>query len=87
MTPEPAQAVEHSPGFVAFAKRFCINPAFDGGRYYKKRRGWVLIDLATRTETSFKTLRDAKRQLMRLYTDGTSKNIATAGADAPVMIP
>ena len=84
MMPDPAQSVENSPGFVTFAQRFCINPAYDGGHYYKKRKGWALIDLTTRTETSFKTLRDAKRQLVRLYMEASQTNIATAGADAPV---
>ena len=66
MVQEPFQSVANSPGFVTFAKCFCINPVYDGGRY-RKRKGWVLIDLATRAETNFKTLRDAKHHLISLY--------------------
>ena len=66
MVQEPFQSVANSPGFVTFAKCFCINPVYDGG-HYRKRKGWVLIDLATRAETSFKTLRDARHHLIGLY--------------------
>lgn len=66
MAAEPFLPVEHSPGFVAFAKCFCINPVYAVGRY-KKRTGWVLIDLATTGETNFKTLRDARQHLLLLY--------------------
>ncbi len=77
MAQEPFQAVANTPGFVTFAKCFCINPVyinpvFGGGRY-KKRKGWVLIDLATRAETNFKTLRDARSHLMCLYMATTPK--------------
>lgn len=81
MIQEPFQAVAYSPGFVTFAKCFCINPAYInplyGGGYYKKRKGWVLIDLATRAETYFKTLRDAKHHLIRLYMEAAPEKIAT----------
>ena len=76
---EPFQSVENAPGFVIFSKCFCINPVFGGGHYYKKRKGWVLIDLTTRGETNFKTLRDARRHLIHLYLDAAPKNIATEG--------
>jgi hypothetical protein len=80
---EPFQAVAYSPGFVTFAKCFCINPVYInplyGGGYYKKRKGWVLIDLATRAETYFKTLRDAKHHLIRLYMELASEKIVTEG--------
>ncbi len=81
MTPaqEPFQSVANAPAFVTFAKCFCINPVFGGGHYYKKRKGWVLIDLATRAETNFKTLRDARHHLIRLYIEAAPKNIATEG--------
>ena len=78
MLPQLFQSVAHSPGFVTFAKCFCINPVYDGG-HYRKRKGWVLIDLATRAETNFKTLRDAKYHLIRLYMEATSKIIPAAG--------
>jgi hypothetical protein len=78
---EPTQAVTYSPGFATFAKCFCINPVYInplyGGGYYKKRKGWVLIDLATRAETYFKTLRDAKHHLIRLYIEAAPEKIAT----------
>jgi hypothetical protein len=83
MTQEPAQSVANSPGFVTFAKCFCINPVYVnpayGGGCYKKRRGWVLIDLATRAETNFKTLRDAKHHLIHLYLAAAPKSIAMEG--------
>ena len=83
MTQDPSQSAVNSPGFVTFAKCFCINPVYInpvyGGGYYKKRKGWVLIDLATRAETNFKTLRDAKHHLMRLYMETTPKIIPAAG--------
>ena len=78
MTPEPIQAVSNSPGFMTFAKCFCINPVYDLG-LYRKRRGWVLIDLATRAETSFKTLRDARQHVIRLYAEAVPKTIAAEG--------
>lgn len=70
------QSVAYSPGFVTFAKRFCINPVYDGGRY-RKRKGWVLIDLSTGVETSFKTLRDARHHLTCLYSSAAPEKIAT----------
>ena len=83
MAQEPSQSVANSLGFVSFAKCFCINPVYinpvHGGGYYKKRKGWVLIDLATRAETYFKTLRDAKHHLIRLYMEAAPKKIATQG--------
>ena len=83
MTQDPSQLAVNSPGFVTFAKCFCINPVYInpvyGGGHYKKRKGWVLIDLVTRAETNFKTLRDAKRQLVRLYMETTPKIIPTEG--------
>ncbi len=83
MALEPIQSVANSPGFVTFAKCFCINPVYInpvyGGGYYKKRKGWVLIDLATRGETSFKTLRDARHHLILLYMEAVPKIIATEG--------
>ncbi len=79
MLPQPFQSVANSPNFVTFAKCFCINPVYDGGRYYKKRKGWVLIDLATRAETNFKTLRDARHHLVRLYMEAAPQQIATEG--------
>jgi hypothetical protein len=78
MAQEPSHPVANSHGFVTFAKCFCINPVFGGG-YYKKRKGWVLIDLATRAETYFKTLRDAKHHLIRLYMEAVPKTIAIQG--------
>ena len=67
MTPlQPIQSVSSSPGFMTFAKCFCINPIYSSG-LYKKRKGWVLIDLTTRVETSFKTLRDARHHVICLY--------------------
>ena len=75
MIQEPSQAVAYSPGFVTFAKCFCINPVYVVGRY-KKRKGWVLIDLATRAETNFKTLRDARHYLIRLYMEAAPEKIA-----------
>jgi len=83
MTQEPAQSAVNSPGFVTFAKCFCINPVYInpvyGGGHYKKRKGWVLIDLATRVETNFKTLRDARHHLMGLYMETTPQIIPSAG--------
>ena len=83
MAQEPSQSVANSLGFVTFAKCFCINPVYinpvHGGGYYKKRKGWVLIDLITRAETYFKTLRDAKHHLIRLYMEAAPKKIATQG--------
>ncbi len=78
MIQEPIQSVANSPGFVTFAKCFCINPVYDVGRY-KKRRGWVLIDLATRAETNFKTLRNARQHLIQLYMAVAPEKIATEG--------
>ncbi len=78
MPPQPIQSVSSSPGFATFAKCFCINPVYSGG-LYKKRRGWVLIDLATRAETNFKRLCDAKHHVMCLYLEAAPKNIATEG--------
>ena len=83
MTQEPAQSAVNSPGFVTFAKCFCINPVYInpvyGGGHYKKRKGLVLIDLATRVETSFKTLRDARHHLMGLYMETAPKIVPAAG--------
>lgn len=83
MAQEPFQAVANTPGFVTFAKCFCINPVYShpvfGGGHYKKRKGWVLIDLATRAETNFKTLRDARYHLMCLYMETTPKIIPAEG--------
>jgi len=83
VTQDPSQSAVNAPGFVAFSKCFCINPVYVnpvyGGGYYKKRKGWVLIDLATRGETNFKTLRDARHHLMCLYTETTPKIIPAAG--------
>ena len=76
MIQEPSQAVAYSPGFVTFAKCFCINPVYDVG-HYKKRKGWVLIDLSTRAETNFKTLRDARQHLIRLYMETVPAKMAT----------
>ena len=76
MDQDPSPSLANSLGFVTFAKRFCINPLYEVGRY-KKRKGWVLIDLATRAETYFKTLRDARQHLIRLYTEAAPKKIAT----------
>lgn len=76
MPPQPSQSVSRSPGFATFAKCFCINPVYSGG-LYKKRRGWVLIDLATKAETNFKRLCDAKHHVMYLYLEAAPKNIAT----------
>jgi len=72
---DSSPSVANSLGFVTFAKRFCINPLYEVGRY-KKRKGWVLIDLATRAETYFKTLRDARQHLIRLYTEAAPQKIA-----------
>jgi hypothetical protein len=69
------QTCANSPGFMTFAKCFCINPVSDKG-YYNKRTGWVLIDLATRAEINFKRLRDAKHHLIRLYMEAAPKTIA-----------
>src|SRR5438552_17867578 len=69
--------VANSLGFVTFAKRFCINPGYEVGRY-KKRKGWVLIDLATRAETYFKTVRDAVQHRVRLYTEVAPQDGGTA---------
>ena len=77
MIQDTSLAVANSSGYVTFAKCFCINPVYDVGRY-KKRKGWVLIDLATRAETYFKTLRDARQHLRRLYMEAAPKKIATA---------
>ena len=83
MAQEPSQTAVNSPGFVTFAKCFCINPVYSnpvyGGGHYQKRKGWVLIDLATRAETNFKTLRDAKHHLMCLYMETTPKIISAEG--------
>ena len=83
MAQEPVQTVANSPGFVTFAKCFCINPVYInpvyGGGHYKKRKGWVLIDLDTRAETNFKTMRDAKQHLIRLYLEATPKVLPAAG--------
>ncbi len=83
MARDPISPTANSPGFVSFAKSFCINPVYSnpvyGGAQYKKRKGWVLIDLATRAETNFKTLRDAKHHLARLYSDTTSAVIPAEG--------
>ena len=83
MALEHSQSAANSPGFVTFAKCFCINPVYInpvyGGGHYQKRKGWVLIDLATRAETNFKTLRDAKHHLMCLYMETTPKIISAAG--------
>ena len=83
MAQEPSSSAVHSPGFATFAKCFCINPVYINPAYgagqYKKRKGWVLIDLATRAETNFKTLRDAKQHLMGLYMETTPKIIPTEG--------
>ncbi len=83
MAQEPSQSAVNSPGFVTFAKCFCINPVYInpvyGGGHYQKRKGWVLIDLATRAETNFKTLRDAKHHLMCLYMETTPKIIPAEG--------
>ncbi len=74
-------SVANSSGFVAFAKCFCINPVYInpvyGGGRYKKHKGWVLINLATRAETNFKTLRGARQHLIRLYMEAASGEIAT----------
>ena len=83
MAQELSPAAVNSPSFVTFAKCFCINPVYInpiyGGGHYKKRKGWVLIDLATRAETNFKTLRDARHHLMGLYMETTSPVIPAAG--------
>ena len=83
MAQEPFQSDANSPGFVTFAKCFCINPVYSnpvyGGGQYKKRKGWVLIDLATRAETNFKTMRDAKQHLIRLYLEAIPKVIPAEG--------
>jgi hypothetical protein len=83
VTQDPSQSAVNAPGFVAFSKCFCINPVYInpvyGGGYYKKRKGWVLIDLATRVETNFKTLRDARHHLMCLYMETTPQTIPAAG--------
>ncbi len=83
MAQEPSPAAVNSPGFGTFAKCFCINPVYVnpvyGGGHYKKRKGWVLIDLATRAETNFKTLRDAKEHLTRLYLEAVPKIVPAEG--------
>jgi len=83
MAQELSPAAVNSPSFVTFAKCFCINPVYInpiyGGGHYKKRKGWVLIDLATRVETNFKTLRDARHHLMGLYMETTPKIVPAAG--------
>lgn len=83
MALDHSQSAANSPGFVTFAKCFCINPVYInpvyGGGHYQKRKGWVLIDLATRAETNFKTLRDAKHHLMCLYMETTPKIIPAEG--------
>jgi len=83
MAQELSPAAVNSPSFVTFAKCFCINPVYInpiyGGGHYKKRKGWVLIDLATRAETNFKTLRDARHHLMGLYMETTPKIVPAAG--------
>jgi len=78
VTQEPNQSVANSPGFVTFAKCFCINPVYHVG-HYKKRKGWVLIELATRVETNFKLLRSARQHLIQLYMAVAPEKIATAG--------
>lgn len=78
MTEKPVHSVENSPGFMTFARCFCINPVFIKG-HFRKQKGWVLIDLDTRGETNFKTMRDAKAHLMGLYMAAVPKKIATAG--------
>jgi hypothetical protein len=70
------QTCANSPGFMTFAKCFCINPVSDKG-YYSKRTGWVLIELATRAEINFKRLGDAKHHLIDLYMKAASKKSAT----------
>ena len=80
MAQEPIQSVSNSPGFVTFAKCFCINPVYAEG-YYKKRKGWVLLDLVTRTETTFKRLRDAKHHLFRLYREPVPDRPGKAGPE------
>ena len=82
MTQEPVPPVVHSPGFVTFAKGFCINPVYVEG-HYRKRKGWVLIDLASRAETNFKTLRDARQYLFRLYLEAAQRTSQQKGAEAP----
>ena len=83
MAQESSQTAVNSPGFVTFAKCFCINPVYVnpvyGGGQYKKRKGWVLIDLDTRAETNFKTMRDAKQHLIRLYLEAPPKVLPAAG--------
>jgi len=76
MAQEPTLSVSNSSGFVTFAKCFCINPVYSKG-LYKKRKGWVLIDLSTRAETNFKTLRDARQHLIRLYMETVPAKMAT----------
>ena len=83
MTQDLSQSALSAPEFMAFSKCFCINPVFvnpvSGGGHYKKRKGWVLIDLATRVETNFKTLRDARHHLMCLYMETTPPIVPAAG--------
>ncbi|TAL11843.1 MAG: hypothetical protein EPO02_03275 [Nitrospirae bacterium] len=83
MAHEPSQSAVSSSDFATFAKCFCINPVYNspayGAGHYKKRRGWVLIDLATRAETNFKTMRDAKQHLIGLYLAAAPKIIPAAG--------
>ena len=83
MAQESSQAAVNSPGFVTFAKCFCINPVYInpvyGGGQYKKRKGWVLIDLATRAETNFKTMRGAKQHLISLYLEAAPKGLPAEG--------
>jgi len=81
MPPQPIQLVSNSPGFMTFAKCFCINPVYSGG-LYKKRRGWVLIDLATKAETNFKRLCDAKHHVMYLYLEAAQRTSRQKGAEA-----
>ena len=78
MKDEPLETVEHSPGFLTFTRGFCINPVFIQG-HFRKQKGWVLIDLGTRGETNFKTLRAAKAHLMGLYLAMAPKKIAAVG--------
>lgn len=83
MVRDPSNPTANSPGFMSFAKCFCINPVYVnpvyGGGHYQKRKGWVLIDLATRAETNFKTLRDARQHLVRLYTETAPATLPAGG--------
>ena len=78
MKAESFEPVDHSPGFLTFARGFCINPVYIQG-HFRKQKGWVLIDLDTRVETNFKTLRAAKAYLMGLYLAVAPKKVAAAG--------